>query len=97
MVCVQVELWPQASVAFQVRFVILSPGQLPDTESVYVMVGDPEQLSVAVGRPVTAGSVGQLSHVKVTSDGHVMIGYVLSRIVMIWLQLLLLPQASVAL
>jgi hypothetical protein len=53
------------------------------------------QLSVAVALPVFAGSVLAV-HSIVTLPGHVIIGAVLSSIRMVWTQLLLLPQSSMA-
>jgi hypothetical protein len=58
MVCTQVLLLPQSSVARHVRAIEDSCGQPPGvTTSVKVMVGVPSQLSVAVALPVLPGAV----------------------------------------
>src|SRR5580765_5885415 len=56
MVCGQLDLLRQASVAVQVRVISFVPPQSGVTESAYVTVGVP-QLSVAVAVPVAAGKV----------------------------------------
>ena len=53
------------------------------------------QLSWAVAVPVALGAV-LAPHSKVTFDGNVSVGFVISRTVMVCTQLALLPQASVA-
>src|SRR3989454_5100045 len=64
--------------------------------SLWVMTGVPLQLSVAMTAP-SLGAGTALAHWTVTSAGMlVMTGAVLSLTVMVWVRLLLLPQASVA-
>ena len=56
--CKQVLVFPQSSVAVQVRLIVLSCGHAPATvASRKVNAGLPSQLSVPVGLPVLAGSV----------------------------------------
>jgi len=83
-VCTQVELLPQGSVARQVREMILVLPQLLAVESLKVITGVP-QVSVAVAMPVAfvVVTAGQLS---VTEAGHVMTGAVASTTVTVWLQ-----------
>jgi hypothetical protein len=58
MVWAQVLELPQASVALQVRVMVLSCGHAPaKVTSVKVMAGAPSQLSEAVAAPVLAGNV----------------------------------------
>jgi hypothetical protein len=96
MVCVQVDVLTQPSVADQVRVITYSCGQPPAVvASVYVGVGAVWQLSVAVALPVLPGSVLAV-HSIVTLAGHVIAGGVVSSIVMSCAHVLLLPHASVA-
>jgi hypothetical protein len=86
---------PQLSVALQVLVILFTGVQDPPTvTSENVKVGVP-QLSVAVGLPVLEGAV-LAEHSIVILAGHVIIGAWLSSIAMIWLQVELLPQLSVA-
>jgi hypothetical protein len=84
-----------ASVAFHVRFIILSCGHAPATVTSVKVIANVEQLSVAVDEPVFAGKVPEV-HSIVTFAGHDMAGAVLSCIVMTWLHVLKFPHASVA-
>jgi len=81
MICTQLEVLLQESVAVQVRVMMAAgPGvaeHVPVCMSVWLIVGFGSQLSVAVADPVTAGSV-ELPHATVTFGGHVMIGGVVS-------------------
>ena len=87
---------PQASVAVQVRVMVDSLAQEPEaTLSLAETTGAGSQLSVAAAVPVPAAAV-DASHSTVTFAGHVMTGAVESTMVIVWLQLLLLPHASVA-
>ena len=88
---------PQASVAVQVRVMVDSLAQEPGaTLSLAETAGAGSQLSVAVAVPVPEAAVEAL-HSTVTFAGHVMTGAVeSSSTVIVWLQLLLLPHASVA-
>jgi hypothetical protein len=87
---------PQASVAVQVRVMVDSLAQEPGaTLSLAETAGAGSQLSVAVAVPVPEAAVEAL-HSTVTFAGHVMTGAVESTRVIVWLQLLLLPHASVA-
>src|SRR5207249_1105107 len=91
MVWLAVLLLPQASVAVQVR--TCTTGQLPLLVSTKVNVGVASQVSVAVA-VAKLGAAGQstvLASAKAASTGAVM-----SRTLMVWLAVLLLPQASVA-
>lgn len=63
--------------------------------SVKVTVGVPSQLSVAVAVPVLAGKVLAV-HNMVILAGQVMTGATLSSTKIVWLQVLKLPQSSVA-
>jgi hypothetical protein len=63
--------------------------------SLYITVGDASQLSVEVADPVLAGDVLAV-HSMVILAGHNRLGTVLSSTVMIWLQELIFPHASVA-
>jgi hypothetical protein len=57
-VCVQLALFPQPSVAVHVRVITDSPAQSPGaTESPCVRLATPLQSSVALALPVSAGSV----------------------------------------
>jgi len=77
-VCRQVDTLPQASVAVQVRAIVLLPGQLPTAlESLKVIIGAGSQLSVAVAVPLAAGVTGSWQ-LMVTFAGQVMTGGVIS-------------------
>src|SRR5438094_801929 len=78
----QVAWLPQASVAFQVRS-MSRPVQPPAGLSVWLMVGLPGQLSVAVAEPVING-LAESPHCSVLSGGHVITGLVVSTNVMCW-------------
>ena len=87
---------PQPSVAVQVRVMADSLAQEPAaTLSLAATIGAGSQLSVAAAVPVPAAAVAA-SHSTVTFAGQVMSGAVVSIMVMVWVQLLLLPQSSVA-
>src|SRR6266403_2985585 len=94
MVCTQLLLLPQASVAVQVRAITLVPPQLLVTESLYRIVTW-LHVSCAVATPV-ALVVVLAGHSRTRSGGQVMTGPVMSRTVIFWMQLALLPQPSVA-
>jgi len=94
MVCTQRLLLPQASVAVQVREIILLPPQVLVTLSLYMTVTE-LQVSWAVATPVALVLVSA-GHSNVRFAGHVIVGGVVSRTVMVWTQLLLLPHWSVA-
>ena len=82
-VCVQVLVLPQSSVAVQVRVIVNSCGHAPPTvTSLDVTVGDASQLSVAVAVPVFAGNVLAV-HSIVIFAGQVMVGPKLSSITMV--------------
>ena len=88
---------PQASVAVQVREITLALLELPQlllVESLKRIVTEP-QPSVAVATP-KAFVVVSAGHCNVTLVGQVMIGGVVSRTVMVCVQLALLLQTSVA-
>jgi hypothetical protein len=95
--CTQVLELPQSSVAFQVRLIVYSCGQVGEAvvTSIKVMVGIISQLSDAVADPVLAGRVDAV-HSIVTLIGHVITGGVLSSTVITCTQVLKLPQSSVA-
>src|SRR5207247_5790800 len=94
MVCTQLLLLPQASVAVQVRAITLVPPQLLVTESLYRILTW-LQVSCAVATPV-ALVVVIAGHSRTRSGGQVMDGPVMSRTVIICTQLTLLLQPSVA-
>ena len=88
--CVEVAKLPAASVAFQVRVILL-----PTVTSLYVIAGV-EQLSDAFGVPPhDAGSV-ELPQLIVISLASVITGLVLSTMVIVWVAVIKLPDASVA-
>jgi hypothetical protein len=96
MLCVQVALLPQASVAFQIRAMPALPVQSAAVgESEYVIVTAPPQLSVAVALPVLDVLV-EAPHCNWTLAGQVITGGVVSTKVIVCTQVELLPQASVA-
>jgi hypothetical protein len=77
-VWIQVEAFPQLSVAFQVRVTTWLPGQLPKTSvSLKVITGAGSQLSVAVALPVVPGVTGSWQLI-VTFAGQVITGGVIS-------------------
>jgi hypothetical protein len=78
-VCVQLALLLQASVAVQVRAMTLEPPQLFVTESVYLMATW-LQVSWAVATPVALVLVSA-GHSRTRFGGQVMTGLVVSRIV----------------
>jgi hypothetical protein len=96
MSCVQLELFPQSSVAVQVRVMVNSCGQVPPaTLSEKVTAGAGSQLSLAVAVPVTAGLV-PLPQSTLMGAGQLITGAVLSCTEMSCVQLELFPQSSVA-
>src|SRR5689334_5806006 len=96
MVWTQVASLPEASVAFQVRWMPAWPVQLPAIgASLWVIAGFPSQMSVAVALPVLLGSV-EAPHSNCTFAGQVIAGGVVSLKVMVWTQVTSLPQESVA-
>src|SRR6266581_2701357 len=94
MVWRQLLLLPQASVAVQVRAMTLVPPQLVVTESLKLRLTEP-QPSRAVATPVKLVLVSA-GHSSTTFVGQVMTGGVVSSTEIVCAQLLLLPQASVA-
>src|SRR6266699_6261359 len=94
MVWTALRLLPHWSVAVQVREMTLALPQLLLTESLKLMLTDP-QLSWAVATPVTLVLV-LAGHSSSTLLGAVMVGGVVSRTVIVWTQLVLLPHWSVA-
>src|SRR5438093_7122401 len=96
MCCTHVAMFPQASVAFQVRSMPALPVQLAGVAaSLNVMAGVPPQLSVAVAEPVFAGAV-ESPQASTLSAGQVITGGVVSAKVMCCTQVAIFPQASVA-
>jgi hypothetical protein len=97
-VCTQILLLPQSSVALQVLNMVYSWEHcpVPAVTSLNVIVGVASQRSVAVAVPVLAGSVLAV-HSMMRPVGQVMIGGILSSIVIVCVHVLLLPQSSVAL
>ena len=78
MSCSQVLLLPQASVALQILEIEPPRGQAPAVvTSLYVIVGEASQLSVAVAIPVLSGEVESV-HSMVIDTGQVMTGGVVS-------------------
>jgi len=91
----QVFIFPQASVDFQVLVIKYFCGHDPVViTSLKVIIGEPSQLSVEVAEPVFAGRVLSV-HWRVTSAGQVITGSILSLTKMVWLQVFIFPQASV--
>src|SRR2546428_277610 len=93
-VCVQLALLPQASVAVQRRAMVLVLPQLLVVKSVKVMTGV-LPASVAVATPVTLVVV-TAGYSRITSGTQAMTGAVVSRTVMSWVLLVELPHSSVA-
>ena len=94
--CIAVAVFPQLSVAVQVLVMALSCGHEPSTiASLKVMVDNVSQLSVAVAIPVAAGSVLAV-HSIVKLGGQVFVGGTVSITFIVWMQVVLLPQSSVA-
>src|SRR5207247_380419 len=89
MVWTQVVVLPQWSVAVQVRAITLVPAQLLVTASLYLTV-TALQLSWAVAAPVLFVLVSA-GHSSTTLAGQVIVGLVVSRTVIVWTQLTLLP------
>src|SRR2546425_8280642 len=87
----------QLSVAFQVRVMPAWPVQLAGSAaSVKVMVTVPPQLSpVLVARPVLLGSV-ESPHCSCLSAGQLIAGGVVSTKMIVWSQVAMLLQLSVA-
>jgi hypothetical protein len=97
MVCTHcVLVFPQSSVAFHVREIVYSCAQVGELvmTSVCVMAGFRSQSSVAVARPVLAGSVLEVQDM-VTFAGQVITGSTLSTTTIVCRQVLELPQSSV--
>ena len=99
MVCVQVLELPQSSVALHVLVMVYSCGHAPPTvTSDEVMFGVASQISVAVAVPFAPPGAVLALHCIVRFGGHdVIVGGVLSSTKIVWLQVLELPQSSVAL
>jgi hypothetical protein len=98
MICRQVLLFPQSSVALQVRLIVYSCGQFPAmVTSVDVIVGVASQLSVAVAVPLLPpGAVLAVHSMVILGGQNVITGGVLSSTKMVWRHVLELPQSSVA-
>jgi hypothetical protein len=93
-VCGPLMLFPQASVAVQVRVITLVLPQPGALVSAWLIVTSP-QVSNPVAVPVVAGLVSPL-HSTVAASGKVRLGAVVSTTVIVWAPLVLFPQASVA-
>ena len=94
MVRLQVAVFPQSSVAVQVRVVLYVFGHEPGvdaSENVIETLGS--QASVAVGA-VNTGNAGQFTGVVCVTQ--VMVGGVLSSTTIVLLQVAVFPQSSVA-
>jgi hypothetical protein len=90
----QVAAFPQSSVPFHVRVTLYIPAQLPcNVVSVAVISTNKSQASVAVA-VMNTGVAGQFT--GVTCDTQVIVGGVLSRTVIVRLQVAAFPQTSVA-
>src|SRR5215216_7134027 len=98
MVCVQLLELPQSSVARQVRVIVYSCGHAPPTvTSVEVIATIRSQLSVAVAVPLDPpGAVLAVHWIVMFGGQKVMTGGVLSSTTIVCVQLLELPQSSVA-
>src|ERR1051325_9235903 len=96
MVCTQVALLPQPSVAVQVRRMVAVPVQfVAPKESPKTRLVMPLHVSVALATPVLLVE-GATVHSRVILVGHTITGGVVSLKLMVWMQLALLPQPSVA-
>jgi hypothetical protein len=96
-VCVQLLEFPQSSVALHVLVMVYSCGQAPPTvTSVDVIVGVASQLSVAVAVPLAPPGAVLAVHWIVKFGGQVITGGVLSSTKIVCVQLLELPQSSIA-
>src|SRR5512133_902193 len=95
MTWLQVLALPQLSVAVHVRVMTTEHGVVLFVASAYVITGVASQLSVAVALPRANGVIGS-SQFTVTSAGQRITGAVTSTTVITWLQVLALPQLSVA-
>src|SRR5207249_2889348 len=93
-VCRQLALLLQPSVAVQRRDTTLVPPQLLLVLSLYVMVTGP-QPSCALATPVALVR-RSAPHSSTRFGGQVRVGLMVSRTVIVWVQLMLFPQASVA-
>jgi hypothetical protein len=94
-VWLQLAVLPQASVACQVRVAVKVPPQCPAvlvTLPTMLIVTLP-QVSLAVG----ASKLQAVAHSAVLSAAQAIVGGVVSFTVTVWLQVLLLPQVSLAL
>ena len=90
----QVDVLPQSSVAVQVRVTVYSAGQSPGVvTSEKLIATDGSQASLAVAAP-KVGAVGQ--SIGDTTVGQVMLGGMISRTWIVWLQVEVLLQSSVA-
>ena len=87
----QVGVLPQSSVAVQVR--VTPPWQPGVVTSLNVMDTEASQASLAVAAP-KVGTAGQ--SIGDTTVGQVMLGGVMSRTLIVRLQVAVLPQSSVA-
>src|SRR6266700_7186303 len=97
MVCTQLAVFPQPSVAVHVRKIVPLPVQsLLTWASTKLMLAMPLHASVAVAKPVLF-VVGATVHSRMELVGQVMIGGVVSLKVIVCRQRLRLPQASRAL
>jgi hypothetical protein len=87
---------PQLSVAVHVRVMPELPVHPPGVvASEYVMEIERSQLSVAVAKPVIAGSV-ELPQASVILGGQLITGAVISCTVIVWSQVTKFPHLSVA-
>lgn len=94
-VCTQVLMLLQMSVAVHVRVIVYSWEHVGDAvvTSANVITGTPLQLSVAVAFPVATGSVLAV-HSMVRFAGHVMTGPTLSSMTIVWTHVLKWPHSS---
>jgi hypothetical protein len=87
---------PQASLAVQCLVICFIVEQSPATTvSLELITGFGSQLSVAVALPVSAMFV-DAPQARIFAGGQVITGLLVSLTVMVWLAVVLLPQASVA-
>jgi hypothetical protein len=94
MVCTQNALLPHWSVAVQVRAMTLLPPHVLLTTSLKTTLTEP-QPSCALATPVIL-VVGRAGHSSTILLGQVIVGGVVSRMVIVWVQFVLFPQASAA-
>ena len=95
--CTPVEEFPQKSVTIHVLTMLSTKGLQSEstTRSLNVTLGVEQSSSTSVGEPVDSGELSS-SQLIVTSGGVTKVGGIASRTNIVWAQVLVLPQLSVA-